>query len=222
MNKLNISILAGAALLFASAPTHLEAASPGQWSYSGFTQWHPNDGRTGLGTFGTQCYFCKADTSVAPPPPPPRIPTPVVAAPVHKAPAPAPVPVLAKKCPEMVKGATVSTEGCWVIKNLNFRTNSAAIEPKGVHALQEAIDLLKKNPNLHVEIQGHTDNVGKAPYNKKLSLARANSVMTHLVKHGIQKKRLSAAGHGLERPVDSNDTETGRAANRRVEMHIVR
>ncbi|MEO5362727.1 MAG: OmpA family protein [Magnetococcus sp. DMHC-8] len=215
MKNLKNAMLAGAALLCASVPFHLDAASPGKWSYGGFTQWHGNEGRTGLGAFGTQCYFCKPDGAVAPPPPPPA---PAVAAP----PAAPPPPPAAKKCPESAKGATVSQHGCWVIKNLNFRTNSARIEPTGVIALKETLEVLKKNPGLRVEIQGHTDHVGTAAHNKKLSQQRADAVMKHLVGHGVAAQRLTARGYGLERPVGSNATEAGRADNRRVELHVLK
>jgi len=70
-------------------------------------------------------------------------------------------------------------------------------------------------------VQGHTDNRGAAGYNKRLSAQRANSVMKWLVDHGIAKARLSAAGFGLEKPIDSNDTDVGRQNNRRVEFHIL-
>ncbi|MEO5341266.1 MAG: OmpA family protein [Magnetococcus sp. MYC-9] len=213
MKNLKIALLAGAALLFATTPLQLEAAAPGQWSNSGFTQWHPNDGKTPLGYVGTQCYFCKPD-----------------------APAPAPAaPAVAKapgdedgdgvldpddKCPGTPKGAPVNKQGCWVIKNLTFKTNSAKIETKDMSGLKETASVLKKNPNIGVEIQGHTDNVGSAAYNKKLSNQRAHSVMSSLVKEGINKRRMTARGYGLEKPVASNATVEGRAENRRVELNV--
>ncbi len=63
MKKLKIALLAGVALLFAYVPLHLHAAALGQWSAGGFTQWHSSEGRTPLGSVGTQCYFCKPDGS---------------------------------------------------------------------------------------------------------------------------------------------------------------
>jgi OOP family OmpA-OmpF porin len=77
---------------------------------------------------------------------------------------------------------------------------------------------MQANPSLRLEVQGHTDNKGSAAYNKKLSQKRADSVMDYIVKKGIGKERLSAMGYGLEKPAASNDTETGRAENRRVEL----
>jgi outer membrane protein OmpA-like peptidoglycan-associated protein len=71
-----------------------------------------------------------------------------------------------------------------------------------------------------VRIEGHTDNVGKAAMNKKLSKERAQSVMAWLVMHGISTARVSAQGFGMDRPIDDNATEAGRKNNRRVEFHI--
>ena len=71
-----------------------------------------------------------------------------------------------------------------------------------------------------MRIEGHTDNAGKAAANKALSKARAESVKAWLVKHGIDKKRLTAQGFGQDKPIDDNSTEAGRKNNRRVEFHI--
>jgi len=72
----------------------------------------------------------------------------------------------------------------------------------------------------HVIIEGHTDNVGGAAPNKKLSEQRASAVMQYLIERGIDKKRLKSVGYGLEKPVADNKTEEGRAKNRRVELVI--
>ncbi|MBN1625166.1 MAG: OmpA family protein, partial [Deltaproteobacteria bacterium] len=69
--------------------------------------------------------------------------------------------------------------------------------------------------------QGHTDNKGSAAYNKTLSQKRANTVKDYIISKGIGKDRLSAVGYGLERPAASNDTEEGRAENRRVELNSI-
>ncbi|MBF0584588.1 MAG: OmpA family protein, partial [Magnetococcales bacterium] len=126
------------------------------------------------------------------------------------------------KCPDTPKGATVNSQGCWVLKNLNFKTNSAVIESKDEGTLHDTASVLKNNPTMKVEIQGHTDNVGKGPYNKKLSQARANEVMMQLIARGIAKSRLSAHGYGMEKPVTTNATEAGRAENRRVELRVLK
>ncbi|MEO5348661.1 MAG: OmpA family protein [Magnetococcus sp. YQC-3] len=209
MKSLKMALLAAVALLFASVPLAANAATVGGWSVNGWTQWHPNDGVTPLGAVGTQCYFCKADAVTAAPPP----------APVAAAPA---APVDKRKCTDVPKGAPVDKDGCWVIKNLNFRFNSAKIEGKSKSSLQETATVLKQNPEVKVEIQGHTDNIGTPAYNQKLSQRRANAVMKSLVKKGIKKQRMTAKGYGLEKPIASNATKEGRAENRRVELRVVK
>jgi outer membrane protein OmpA-like peptidoglycan-associated protein len=83
------------------------------------------------------------------------------------------------------------------------------------------LTVLTSHPEItHVSVEGHTDNVGAAAMNKSLSGRRAASVVDWLVKHGIDKARLSSVGFGMERPIDSNDTPEGRQNNRRVEFHI--
>ena len=78
--------------------------------------------------------------------------------------------------------------------------------------------MLKDNPDISLEIGGHTDNKGAAEYNKKLSGARADSVRTYLIEHGISGSRLTARGYGMEVPIDTNGTDAGRANTRRVEF----
>ena len=92
------------------------------------------------------------------------------------------------------------------------------VEPavKHVHDLLKEHDELKK-----IRIEGHTDNVGSAPYNKDLSERRAGTVLRYLADHGIPRERLESAGYGFERPVASNQTALGRAKNRRVEFRIL-
>ena len=82
------------------------------------------------------------------------------------------------------------------------------------------IAFLNNNPKLHIEIQGHTDNVGTADYNLKLSTARAKAVYDFLLKHQIADERLTYQGYGLTKPVSDNDSEDGRAKNRRTEFVI--
>ena len=72
-----------------------------------------------------------------------------------------------------------------------------------------------------MEIQGHTDNIGSAAYNKDLSQRRAESVRTYLIGKGVAEGRLTAHGYGLEQPVADNKTEKGRAKNRRVEFRLI-
>jgi outer membrane protein OmpA-like peptidoglycan-associated protein len=83
------------------------------------------------------------------------------------------------------------------------------------------LDFLQKNPKLKVEISGHTDNVGTAGHNLKLSTDRAKAVYEYIIQHDIENARLSYAGYGFSQPIDANDTEEGRANNRRTEFKVV-
>jgi outer membrane protein OmpA-like peptidoglycan-associated protein len=76
-------------------------------------------------------------------------------------------------------------------------------------------------PNLKIEISGHTDSKGSADYNKKLSERRAKAVVDYLVAKGVSSDRLRYAGYGMDRPLVSNDDETGRQLNRRTEFEII-
>jgi len=81
---------------------------------------------------------------------------------------------------------------------------------------------MQQHPEIvKIEIQGHTDDRGNDRYNMKLSDARAKSVMKYLTKAGVDKKRLSAKGYGETMPIDTNETEDGRARNRRVVFQIL-
>lgn len=99
-----------------------------------------------------------------------------------------------------------------------FEFNKASLQPESAPALIRASEALKTVPDLDIEVQGHTDNIGTDAYNQKLSEARAQSVMKWLIEHGIPARRLTSKGYGKGKPVDSNDTATGRARNRRVEL----
>jgi outer membrane protein OmpA-like peptidoglycan-associated protein len=101
---------------------------------------------------------------------------------------------------------------------INFDTGKADLKQDGVATVKEIATLLKANPTLKLSVEGHTDNVGDAASNKKLSEARAKSVTAAIVAGGVDAARLSAAGFGQEKPVADNRTEEGRAKNRRVEL----
>ncbi len=108
-----------------------------------------------------------------------------------------------------------------VLRNVFYATNSAILERESMVELEMLIEVLLENPNLRLEIGGHTDNVGTAHYNLKLSQDRAQSVYDFLVFKGIDARRLTYKGYGLTEPVESNDTEMGRARNRRTEVKIL-
>ena len=123
------------------------------------------------------------------------------------------------KCPNTPQGATVNSVGCWAFEGkVLFETNSSQIRSEAYPVLNDVAYILKNNPDIKVEIQGHTDSTGTAKYNQWLSEKRAQNVMQHLVKRGIDPKRLQAKGYGLTQPVASNDTPEGRSRNRRVEL----
>ncbi len=108
-----------------------------------------------------------------------------------------------------------------ISEQVKFATGSAKILKDSDELLGAVADIFLKHPEIKkVRIEGHTDNVGKAAANKKLSQARAESVKTWLTKHGIDKGRMTAIGFGQEKPIDDNTTDKGRANNRRVEFHI--
>jgi outer membrane protein OmpA-like peptidoglycan-associated protein len=120
-------------------------------------------------------------------------------------------------CPE----AAVVGKQIVILEQVKFATGSAKILPASDKVLNAVLDVLNQHPDIkHVSIEGHTDNVGAAAMNKKLSSDRAASVVGWLVKHGVDKGRLSSAGFGMEKPIDTNDTAEGRQNNRRVEFHI--
>ena len=101
-----------------------------------------------------------------------------------------------------------------------FATGSSNLQGGSDATLSNLAAFLNEYPERHVVIEGHTDNVGSASFNQTLSLERAESVRRYLTEHGVQRSRITTAGFGLDRPVASNDTPTGRQQNRRVEVII--
>ena len=127
------------------------------------------------------------------------------------------------QCPNTPIGATVDARGCWTYAAVVlFGFDSAEIKSEAYPMLDEASAILKKNTELNVEIDGHTDNIGPAEYNIKLSERRANAIMEYFISKGIDAKRLTIKGFGLTKPAASNDTKEGRAKNRRVELTPVK
>jgi len=120
------------------------------------------------------------------------------------------------QCPNTPKGAIVDKDGCWAFHGILFDFDKSAVKPGYDQLFKNAILVLKSNPNLTVEIQGHTDNSGETSYNQSLSENRAATVKQILIDNGISASRLTTVGFGESRPVVSNDTEDGRIHNRRV------
>ena len=113
----------------------------------------------------------------------------------------------------------INAQGRVALYGIYFDFNKSEIKPESESTLKEISKLLSKNPKLNLYVVGHTDNVGDYGYNMKLSQSRAEAVVNTLVsKYSINKDRLTAAGVGPLAPVTTNDTEEGKAKNRRVEL----
>jgi outer membrane protein OmpA-like peptidoglycan-associated protein len=116
-------------------------------------------------------------------------------------------------------GDGLDASGAVVLEGLYFATGSADLLPASDAAIAAAATLLQARPDLRLDIQGHTDNVGNDATNLTLSRRRAQAVADALVKsHGIDRARLGVRGFGASRPVADNATDAGRAQNRRVEL----
>jgi outer membrane protein OmpA-like peptidoglycan-associated protein len=116
--------------------------------------------------------------------------------------------------------AQVSKDLWFDFDNLLFKSNEAVLEPQSMQQLKNVASIFKAFPLLKAKIGGYTDNTGDAAANLKLSDARAKSVMQALVTEGIAADRLEAEGYGQEHAVAANDTEEGRALNRRISLSV--
>ncbi len=110
------------------------------------------------------------------------------------------------------------TEAKIVTHGITFDVDKADIKPESMGTLNMVAGVMKNNPDIKFEIEGHTDNTGNAAHNLTLSQQRAESVKAELVSLGIDSSRLTTKGLGDTKPIDSNDTPEGRANNRRVEF----
>jgi OOP family OmpA-OmpF porin len=131
------------------------------------------------------------------------------------------VPDDADACPDTMPGVTVNAFGCaepqpLVISDFTFEFDSAQLTSAGRRYLDKMAAMLRGQPELTVEIIGHTDSLGAETYNQELSQARAESVLNYLADNGVEHARLTATGRGESQPVASNETDEGRARNRRV------
>ena len=104
---------------------------------------------------------------------------------------------------------------------MNFESASTKITPESEQTLKDLTAILKAYPAVNVRLEGHTDSVGAKEANKMLSQNRANAIRATLVANGVDAKRLETTGWGEEKPIASNDTEEGRAKNRRLEMAVL-
>ena len=130
----------------------------------------------------------------------------------------------AKELQQDIPGATVSRVGEGIAvtfaSGILFPFNSTEILPAGKENLQQLAASLEKYPDSDILIVGHTDSVGTDAYNLTLSQGRAQAASTYLQSVGVPSSRLHTAGRGESEPIQSNDTEEGRARNRRVEVAI--
>ncbi|MDN3585317.1 OmpA family protein [Pedobacter aquatilis] len=108
------------------------------------------------------------------------------------------------------------------LRNIFFDTNKYNLLPNSIRELNLLIDFLQQNETVNIEIQGHTDNIGDAKLNEKLSFNRANAVYEYLIKNGINASRLTFKGFGSSKPIADNKTEAGRKYNRRTSFVITK
>ena len=115
----------------------------------------------------------------------------------------------------------IEVEAAVVLRNIFFDFNKYELKPESQVELDRLVQLLNDNPTVKIQIEGHTDNVGSAADNMKLSENRAKAVVAYLTSKGIAAARLSSKGFGATRPVSDNKSEEGRSQNRRTEVKVV-
>lgn len=132
------------------------------------------------------------------------------------------------RCGDTVAGLAVDAQGCateaqsLVLRNVNFELAAATLTAEARAALDGIAAGLRGQPTMEIHIEGHTDALGPEAYNLRLSRARADAVREYLVAQGIDAARLLASGLGESAPVASNESESGRMQNRRVELKVVK
>ena len=118
-------------------------------------------------------------------------------------------------CPSLI---IVTAKEIRITQQIQFDFNKSTIKPVSFPILDAVKEVLAANPKITLEVQGHTDNVGQAAYNARLSQQRADAVRAYLTGHGIDGARLVSKGFGMDQPLVANDTEAHRALNRRVQF----
>ena len=170
---------------------------------------------TGCGAASSQCqpvnswsgpvFRCAPDPNAKPPEPEPE---PVVE--VEVEPEPEPERVVLREDKIEIRQA------------VQFEFGKAVLLEESKSLLDEVAGIIKDQPSIKkVRVEGHTDNVGKERFNLRLSRQRAQSVREYMISQGVEPDRLISQGYGMQQPIDTNDTEEGRARNRRVEFNIV-
>ena len=122
------------------------------------------------------------------------------------------------QCPGTPNGVTPDGRGCWVVPGLRFAFDKSDIKPRYHEHLANMVRVLRENPGMRIRIDGHTDSVGAEEYNQGLSERRAAAVRNYLTSQGIDASRVTAKGFGEKAPAYTNETEEGRAGNRRTEI----
>jgi len=113
-------------------------------------------------------------------------------------------------------------EGPFIFDRLEFSAGSSNLTPSSVPQLEQLAAVLKAFPQIAITVEGHTDNVGDAAANKKLSAQRAQAVKGELAAMGVSSARIATVGYGASRPIAGNGSEDGRARNRRVQVAIAK
>lgn len=123
------------------------------------------------------------------------------------------------KCPNTPKGTVVDADGCTKIIRLHvkFDFDKSTVKPEFMPEIQKVADFMKQNPGYNVVLEGHTDSKGSDAYNMKLSDQRAKAVAKALSTLGVAGAKVTTEAYGESKPVATNDTEAGRAENRRVD-----
>lgn len=131
------------------------------------------------------------------------------------------VPDYQDQCPNTPAGAEVNALGCeadLVLENVHFEFDSAKLTSGAEDVLMDVAEKLAANEAVDVRLEGYTDSIGSAAYNKELSQRRADSVRDFLVAHGVERSNITTYGFGEQNPIATNETPAGRAMNRRVEL----
>ncbi len=130
------------------------------------------------------------------------------------------------ECKDTPEGNIVDETGCnkellVELKGVHFGFDKATLTDEAMAILDMGADTLAKHGHIRISIEGHTDSRGSESYNRGLSERRAQAVLNYMNSKGVSRDRMDWVGHGESKPVDSNDTEDGRANNRRVELRIL-
>lgn len=121
-------------------------------------------------------------------------------------------------CPKKPALVVVTKKEIKITQQIHFAFGKATIRPISYKVLDAVVEVLKQNPKIKLEVQGHTDDRGNDFFNKRLSQQRADAVVKYLISHGIDRSRLVAKGYGEDKPLVPNDTARNRALNRRVQF----